>query len=332
MEVTAPAKLNLYLGITGRREDGYHEIETLFEKISISDRIKIDISAEGDKLTSSEARVPLGEDSLLGKTISAFRDASGEGACFRVDLEKNIPLSAGLGGGSSDAAALLKGLNALTGHPLDKDALMRIAALLGADVPFFIEEAPFALGRGRGDIIETVETGLDLSHVVINPPLSTSTKEIYGKVTALNLTKHDAWDRMLTSFLIERDIESIARNLRNDLQQIVLQEFPVLDRMLSALRSEGAKASLMSGSGPTVFGIFDRDRASEAAAALKKDFPVSNGWRIYTAYTYVEEKKDEDHRSKGLSYRKQRRQIEGFRYNDVRRLVRGKERQDNTGH
>ena len=291
MEVTAPAKLNLYLGVTGRREDGYHEIETLFERISISDLLHIDISSTGDKLTSSEAGVPLGEDSLLGKTISAFRDASGERTCFRVDLEKNIPLSAGLGGGSSDAAALLKGLNALTGRPLDKDALMRIAASLGADVPFFIEEAPFAFGRGRGDIIETVETSLELAHVVINPPLSTSTKDIYGKVSGLSLTKPGAWDRMLTSFLVERDIEGIARNLRNDLQQIVLQEFPVLGRVFFALRSNGAKGFLMSGSGPTVFGIFERGREEQAAVSLKEDFPASDGWRIYTAYTYGKEKK-----------------------------------------
>lgn len=307
MLVTAPAKLNLYLAVTGRREDGYHQIETLFEKISISDRLNIELSSKGDKLTSSDPGVPLGEDSLLGKTISAFRGASDQQVCFRVDLEKNIPSSAGLGGGSSDAAALLKGLNALTGYPLDKDALMLIAGALGADVPFFIEESPFALGRGRGDIIETVETGLEIAHVVINPPLKTSTKEIYGKVSGLNLTKHDAWDRMLNSFLIERDIDGIARNLRNDLQQIVLQEFPILDRVLSALGSRGAKGFLMSGSGPSVYGIFDRDRVAEAAISLKKDFPASNGWRVYTAYTYVEEKKDEDNRSKGLSHRKQRR-------------------------
>jgi 4-diphosphocytidyl-2-C-methyl-D-erythritol kinase len=291
MEFTAPAKLNLYLRVVGRRDDGYHQIETLFERISILDRIDIELSDRETEIISTDPTIPTGEDSLIGRTLSAFKAVTGDRSCFRIKLEKNIPVGAGLGGGSSDAAALLKGLNTLTGSPLDKETLMRIARPLGADVPFFIEETPFGLGRGRGDIIEAVETDLELAHIVINPPLYVSTKEIYAKVSPLGLTTGDAWDKMLTLFLLGKDIKGIAQNLRNDLQQIVLQEFPALARVFSALRSHGAEGVIMSGSGPTVFGVFKEDLVPEASDRICREFPEVEGWRVYTPRTYRRENK-----------------------------------------
>lgn len=288
MEITAPAKLNLYLGVTGRRGDGYHEIETLFEKISIADTITVSFSGRGTKITSTDPSIPTGEDSLLGRAVSRFKKASRSYRDFSVKLEKNIPVGAGLGGGSSDAAALLKGLNNITGNPLKSGELRKIAVSLGADVPFFMEDFAFASATGIGDIVKNINTEIKLSHVLVNPPFQTFSGNIYENLTRLGLTKGNAWDRMLSAFLSGGKLSEIGQNLRNDLQQIVLREFPVLDRVFFVLRAAGAEGVLVSGSGPTVFGIFAENKIKEAVKSAISEFPASEGWKVFEAYTYSE--------------------------------------------
>ena len=286
MVFTAPAKINLYLEVIGKMDDGYHEIDTLFERISILDRIEIEPSRDGRTvIRCGDSRVPTGEDSLLDRTIKFFREASGKTEDFNVSLEKNIPVSAGMGGGSSDAATLLKGLNEMTGFPLEEDELLGIGRRLGADVPFFLAGCSFARGTGRGDIVKELGKRQDLWHVVVNPPFEVATKDIYNKTSAFTLTKDRGVDKMISAFLSGNNIKGIAENLRNDLQGIVLREFPSLEQVFSELRGTGAEGVLLSGSGPTVFGIFTREQAEKAAETVQRVFS-GEGWRVYVAQTY----------------------------------------------
>ena len=267
-------------------DDGYHEIETLFERISIFDRIAIEPAKEKTAITCTDPRVPVDENSLMGQTVKAFNERHGKDLHFRISLEKNIPVSAGLGGGSSDAAALLKGLNRIAGEPLDDGALLSMARALGADVPFFLNDCSFGYGSGRGDIIQKVETPMDIGHVLISPPFEVSTKKVYDRVSAFDLTKNTGVDKMFSAFLSENDINGLAENLRNDLQTIVLRDFPVLEKVFFELRKAGAKGTLLSGSGPTVFGIFELDRVMEAGERIRQFFSAEKDWRVYVARTY----------------------------------------------
>ncbi len=285
MDIMAPAKLNLYLEVEGQREDGYHEIKTLFERVSVYDRMSVELSPAGTTIETSDPGIPTGPGSLLFDTISSFKVASGINADFSVRIEKNIPIGAGMGGGSSDVASLLISLNRITGNRLSSDTLLEIGGSLGADVPFFLTGASFGLGTGRGDIVRTVETGPKLGHVIVNPPLQVSTKMIYDRVPGFTLTKDDAWDRILALFLGKKDPGFLTGYLRNDLQQIALQEYRFLGDVISFLTRLGAQKALMTGSGPTIFGIFDAEFIDEAESEARKRFPEKEGWKVFAAYT-----------------------------------------------
>ena len=285
MVYAAPAKINLYLKVLRRMDDGYHEIETLFERISLSDHISIEPSQDETTITCDNPGVPTDEKSLMGRIVNIFKQRLGNNHNWHINLEKNIPIGAGLGGGSSDAATLLRGLNETTGFPFKKEELMQFARGLGADIPFFLSDASFAIGKGRGDIIEEVDSPLKISHILITPPFEISTKEVYAKSSDFGLTKANGVDRMVTAFLKENDGESLVKNLRNDLQAIVLRDFPELEKIFSSLEREGAKGSLLSGSGSTIFGIFDPKHIKEVKEKLKKTFPQDKSWRIFVAET-----------------------------------------------
>jgi 4-diphosphocytidyl-2-C-methyl-D-erythritol kinase len=285
MHFTAPAKINLYLGVIAKRDDGFHEIETLFERISLSDDLLIEKTEKSSEIICDHPDVPTDEQSLLGITLSRFKETSGIRDNFRIELTKKIPVSAGLGGGSSDAASLLKGLNKMAGEPLKKQEMLDIGSALGADVAFFIEECSFATGKGRGEIIEPLNSKARLWHLVITPPWGTYTKDIYNKVPAFGLTKKGGIDRMVSAFLEREGGKSLAENLRNDLQAIVLREFPQLKRVFFELESSGAEGVLLSGSGSSVFGIFSEENIESAEERIKGLFSAEEQWRVNKVHT-----------------------------------------------
>jgi 4-diphosphocytidyl-2-C-methyl-D-erythritol kinase len=286
MEFTAPAKINLYLRVIGKRGDGYHEIETLFERISIFDRISIEPASGRTILTCDDHRVPTDEDSLMLRAVEAFKKRSGVKGHYAISLKKNVPIGAGLGGGSSDTAALLRGLNEIAGHPIGEDDLLGIARDLGADIPFFMSGASFGFGTGRGDIVRECGPLPEIWHVLVTPPFEVSTGSVYSKVPPFALTNDMPVDKILSAFLSGNGVDSVSENLRNDLQDIVLRDFPVLAQVFSGLRKAGAKGVLLSGSGPTVYGIFDRDRTEKAAEMLRVMFPAEKNWKVHIAHTY----------------------------------------------
>ncbi len=285
MRITAPAKINLYLKVLRKRDDGYHEIETLFERVSIFDHLTVN-EADETVITCNDPSIPTGENSLLGKTIIDFNARAGKNRKFRVVLEKNIPVGAGLGGGSSDAAALLRGLNKISGTPLENKDLLEIGANLGADIPFFLNDFSFAIGLQRGDDIQEVTKAVNIWHILVKPPFEIATKDIYRRNSPLGLTKPGGVDRIISAFLKENNSAGLAENLHNDLQAIVLQEFPVLKDVLSVLKENGAKGTLVSGSGSVVFGIFDEEEVEKASENLKSIFPAAKNWQIFVAQTY----------------------------------------------
>ncbi|MFH1878074.1 MAG: 4-(cytidine 5'-diphospho)-2-C-methyl-D-erythritol kinase [Candidatus Omnitrophota bacterium] len=286
MKLRAPAKINLFLKVIREMEDGYHQIDTLFERVSLFDYIYIDTSANARKILCDSPDVPTGEDSLIGRTVRAFEESINRKLTFEIKIEKNIPVGAGLGGGSSDAAAVLTGLSGIMGDILSEEELFRIGGGLGADIPFFLSGASFGYGSGRGDIIEKLEKKYDLWHVLVNPPFQISTKDVYSKVSPFTLTNNIAIDKMFTVFSDTGKRENIAGNLYNDLEAIVLQDFPVLKQVFSEIREAGAEGVLLSGSGPTVFGVFrSRSEAESAEKKLVRAFPEEQGWRVFTVNT-----------------------------------------------
>ncbi len=285
MEIYAPAKVNLFLNIIAKREDGYHEIETLFEKISLRDSLTVE-PAETTAISCDDLRVPTGKGSLMMNAFDRFMEKAGLDLHFEVKLKKNIPIAAGLGGGSSDAAALLIALNILSGANLSTSALGDIGRTLGSDVPFFLYNSSFAFGKGRGGIIEEVSSSLKMWHVIVTAPFEVSTRDVYIKVRPLSLTKKDGLATMFSSFLRVKELEGLSKNLRNDLQEVALEDFPILRKVIAKMKDSGAMGSLLSGSGSSVFGIYAGEKeALDAQGALSNDFPEKEGWKIVIACT-----------------------------------------------
>ena len=259
--IRAPAKLNIRLKITGRRPDGYHDLVSIMVPITLFDRLEVEVtSAPGIVLTSSGLPVPEDEGNLVYQAAQAFFSRTGLEAGASVRLTKAIPVAAGMGGGSSDAASTLLILNQAWGRPLTREDLHDLAVGLGADVPFFLHGAP-ALARGIGDILEPIEAWPGFWYVIITPPVPISTSWVYGNYK-LRLTRdeHDSIRRRLA-----RDPMDIRRILENDLETVTSARFPIIDSIKRSLIDAGAEGALMTGSGPSVFGVFRSSREAQAA-------------------------------------------------------------------
>lgn len=287
MILTAPAKVNLFLKVLSRRSDGYHDIETVFERVSILDEVEI-VKGEGfSEITCDDPSVPTGEGSLMARAVDLFKKETGEKGHFRISVRKRIPIAAGMGGGSSDTAAILEGLNRMSLCSVSRERLMALGGVLGADIPFFLSGASFAVGTGKGDLIKPLNYNCRLWHVMVNPPFGVSTQGVYSSLPAFGLTKGGAVDKMFSAFLSNNDTAGISENLRNDLQIIVLRDFPVLEQVFSSLRGAGARGVLLSGSGPTVFGLFETEKiARERENKVREAFKPEDGWKVFAASTF----------------------------------------------
>ena len=259
IELFSPAKVNLRLDILGKRPDGYHDIRTIFQKISLGDDLTLTIINNGIEVTCDNPQVPCSEANLAhaAAKILVNRYAIKDG--IRIAIKKRIPVAAGLGGGSSNAASTLSGINQLFGLGLSNGDLMTMATDLGADVPFFLFGSS-AIGTGIGDKLQAISIQPKLWYLLVTPDVQISTAWAYQNVTrgltngAVNIT--------IPSCI--NTIPEIITILYNDLEKVVLPRFPLLQDIKDTLRNKGALGCLMSGSGSTVFGIF----ASEEKASL----------------------------------------------------------------
>jgi len=287
----APAKINLYLRVLGRRPDGYHDIETIFERVSLCDRIILrSLKDNRTIITSDHPDVPTDRKSLISRTAEAVKSACGISRGAEIRIFKKIPVAAGLGGGSSDAASVMLGLVRLWRLSLKPDTLMRIAGNLGSDIPFFVSRARFALGQGRGERIRPLSWKIRLWHIIVTKPVKVLSGDIYkmtGKGDSSDLTMKGVINKILSPRR-KPEFGDIAGMLANDLEKAVFSKEPGVNKLSKALEGAGVANSLVSGSGPSVFGLFKkRKEALEARELLIRRFPRvrGRGWRIFIVST-----------------------------------------------
>lgn len=253
LTLKAPAKVNLFLNVLGERPDGYHEIETIFLAITLFDTISlIESQKEGICIECDEPCLPLDDDNMVYRAARTFSNYTHLSRGLVIKIKKRIPIGSGLGGGSSDAATTLVGLNKLWDTDLKREDLLAIARDLGADVPFFIFGGT-AIGRGIGDELIPIKTP-EINLVLITPKFSVSTAKVYDNLK-FRLTK-EALDIKIVSDCVKKgDLVGLASHLYNILEEVSLENYPYLLELKKRLVLEGALGSLMSGSGPAIFGL-----------------------------------------------------------------------------
>ncbi|MEQ8203646.1 MAG: 4-(cytidine 5'-diphospho)-2-C-methyl-D-erythritol kinase [Smithellaceae bacterium] len=264
----APAKINLFLRVLGKRPDGYHNILSLMQKITLCDELTFLPRSGGSVLKCPNSDLPVSKENLVFRAAESILSYVGCSSGIEIILTKNVPTAAGLGGGSSDAATTLLALNEMYQLSLTKAELMQLGAKLGADVPFFIF-GDSAFAAGIGDQLTAWENPLKLNIVLINPFFPLSTKLVYESLN-LRLTKEQI------NYSIPRlsALSDITREMHNDLEAASLKMHPELMELKQLLIRHGALSAMMSGSGPTVFGIFtDEITAKKTAEAIKKEVP-----------------------------------------------------------
>jgi len=263
LRLKAHAKINWFLHISAKRSDGYHEIQSLLQKVSLHDEIIIEPS---DAITvETSASIPM-EQNLIYRAAVLLRDRFRIDEGARICLDKRIPMGAGLGGGSSDAAATLAGLNSLWGLGLPDEELLGLAAQLGSDVPFFLG-APLSYVSGRGEKLFACRALHPVTLLLVKPGFNLSTEWVYKNFTLL--TKKERKVNNMRHFIrnIERaEIDDIACHLSNDLESVTNSSFPVIAGIKEKMKRQGAVFSLMSGSGSTVFGVFESPGIAEDAS------------------------------------------------------------------
>jgi 4-diphosphocytidyl-2-C-methyl-D-erythritol kinase len=279
LSVKARAKVNLGLEVLGPRPDGYHELLTLLAAIDLADRVTLETTGrEAIEVACDAAGVPGGPENLAWRAADLVRREAQVAGGVRIRIEKAIPVAAGLGGGSADAAAVIAGLERLWGVALTPKRRHEIATALGMDVPFFLGEGP-ALASGRGEVVTPVGALRPLALVVVNPGFPLATREVYGR-----LGPHDFGSgravRALLAALAEGP-RAIAARLVNDLERAVGPVWPGLDEVKAALVSAGALGAVMSGSGPTVVGVAQSLVAARRIRASLAERP----WRAWVTRT-----------------------------------------------
>ncbi len=282
LDKKSPCKVNLILNILGKRADGFHELETLMHPVAACDDLSFARVPRGLHLTCNDPQLPVDGGNLVHRAATSFLQATEIRDGVRIHLEKKLPLAAGLGGGSANAAITLLGLNEIFGKPLTTQALNRIAASLGSDIPFFLQPRP-ALATGRGEQVQSLDFFPALrgsSILLIHPGFGISTAWAYQTLTrfpaALNGIPGRA--QKLVSLLQTSDLNNAGAQFYNSLEAPALEKYPILALYQEFLREQGAAVSLMSGSGSTTFAIFDTATAAESALEKFKAKFGSQGW------------------------------------------------------
>lgn len=268
----APAKINWFLKIVGKRDDGFHNIVSLMQCVNLYDSLVIEDADTIDIVTDTD--IPL-HDNIVYKTVNVLKKHTHCTKGARIQLKKKIPVSAGLGGGSSDAAYALSGLNKLWGLQLNHAELNAIGAETGSDVPFFLN-GPSALVEGRGEKVTPLKIHSSITLLLVKPPVSVSTAWSYTSFDTFHtdkLTKKPFDIKLFCQALNRKDFASLGKMLDNDLEEVVAERYPVIREIRQKLTGAGAAISGMSGSGSTVFGAFEnKDKADAAAKTMKPNW------------------------------------------------------------
>lgn len=261
----SPAKVNLHLSVLRKREDGYHDIATLMQRISLYDEMTFASLRSGITIKCPGSGLPEDQGNIVYRAAQAYFSYIGYKKGIAITIVKKIPLSAGLGGGSSNAATALVTLNAMMGESCRPEELMKIGKTLGADVPFFIF-GQTAWATGIGDCLQAAENIPPFWFLLVNPGFPVSTRMVYESLN-LRLTKGRI-NYSIPAFKTGTR-NNVSEGLKNDLEEVTIARYPLLNQIKQLLLSGGASGALMSGSGPTVFGIFEtEEQARNAGEAL----------------------------------------------------------------
>ena len=293
IDLLSPAKVNLYLDVVGKRDDGYHDIVTVFEKIDLHDEMRFESAQKGVEVSTDNSELTDSKSNLVYRAASLLIDTYNVEKGARIHIEKNIPIAAGLGGGSSNAATALLGLRRLWDLRIDDNELIELGKKLGADVPFFIFNHSYAVGRGRGDEILPIESSFEMWHVIISSPVKVMTRDVYKEAT-LNLTGKRPDVTILLRAIREGDFDELQRHLYNSLEPIVAKKVTHINRIKGFIENKGCNAVMVTGSGPTIFVL---TLSRKEAEGIKKDVERSlaseqsqDGWKIFVAKTIGQHK------------------------------------------
>ncbi len=282
ISLKAPAKVNLFLEILGKRDDGYHEIETIMQEIDLADNLQFEEIQEGVKLECNDKNIPINQDNLVCKAANLILKECDIKKGVLINLEKNIPVGAGLGGGSSDAATTLKALNSLWKVGLNDGELMEFAAKLGSDIPFFIN-GKTSLCSGRGEMISPVEVRVRMDYLILFPRVHISTETIY-KNLKIDLTKKRKDVSFFLDALKYSEVAGISKLLFNRLEEVIFATYPDLLQIKSSLETFGFCGLSISGSGSAFFGLCN-DR--HQAEAIKSKVELSGMGNVFLATNVI---------------------------------------------
>ena len=283
LKLKAMAKINLGLDVTGVREDGYHEVKMIMQSIYLYDRIFLKLTKRPEiKIKTNLAYLPANENNLAYKAAKLLFDEFEVRAGVKIEIQKYIPVAAGMAGGSTDAAAVLFGLNKLLKLGLSQEELMARGVKLGADVPYCIMRGT-ALAEGIGEKLTALPKMPPCTILIAKPPIAVSTKFVYEHLKLDEHTIHPDIDGLIGD-LKKRDLTALAGHMGNLLGTVTVGEYPVIDEIKKTMRESGAIGAMMSGSGPTVFGIFPDENAAEKAAGKIKNKQLAKQTYITRPY------------------------------------------------
>lgn len=268
--IAAPAKINLTLDVKGKRSDGYHELETVMHHVSLVDYVTLE-KADNITISSNSKLLPNDENNLAYQAAQLIFEKTGKKAGVKIFIEKNIPIGAGLAGGSSNAAAVLLGINRLYNLNLSQQALEKMAFMLGSDVPFCLTNTS-ALARGRGEKLTPLPNIEKLHFLLVKPDFQVSTAQVYKEFSLDKVTQAPDTKAFIKAWQ-ECDIISLASNMQNVLESVCLPKYPEISKIKLAMMDYGALNALMSGSGPTVFGLFnDQEKLHHAYIGFLQEY------------------------------------------------------------
>ncbi|GBF78342.1 4-(cytidine 5'-diphospho)-2-C-methyl-D-erythritol kinase [Paenibacillus sp. 598K] len=265
------------LDVLRKREDGYHEVEMIMTMVDLADRLEMEELSRNTIIISSQAGyIPLDEKNLAFQAAKLIKERYKVDKGVYIHLDKKIPVAAGLAGGSSDAAAALRGLNRLWGLGIPLDELSRLGAELGSDVPFCVTGGT-AIARGRGEALEHISPPPQCWVILAKPPINVSTADVYGRFRLSQVDKHPSTEAMAAE-LAAGSFTGMCQQLGNVLESVTLKLYPEVEQLKESMRKLGADGVLMSGSGPTVFGLVSRE---------SKVARIYNGLRGFCKEVYV---------------------------------------------
>lgn len=269
IQMKALAKVNLGLDVIRRREDGYHEVKMIMQTVRLYDRIILEKTQQGISMETNLSFLPVNEQNIAYRAAKMLMDEFHIQGGLHIKIDKHIPVAAGMAGGSTDGAAVLYGVNKIFELGLTKRQLMERGVKLGADVPYCIMRGT-VLSEGIGEILTPVPSLPDCHILIAKPPVSVSTKHVYENLKLDKIEKHPDIDGMVEALRME-DLHGVTQRMENVLETVTIPEHPEIQQIKDLMIKEGALNALMSGSGPTVFGIFDdREKGMRARDLLRK--------------------------------------------------------------